>query len=154
MSKMLNDAKNVPFFEKSSRSTLKHYKSTRFCWGAVCKELVWKEKIVIIKLDILTTVGPFQGAPPTTTIIREGEHKVTPQEVEVVQHGKEVRKICLYNQLSPPHLRQVYPSLKSLFIKQRLSVRENLAGRLKFFQENWQLIRSDLAILEIVRGWR
>lgn len=34
--------------------------------------MVWKEKIVIIKLDILTTVGPFQGAPPTTTIIREG----------------------------------------------------------------------------------
>ena len=33
-------------------------------------------------------------------------------------------------------------------------LRGNLAGRLKFFQENWKLITSDLAILEIVRGWR
>ena len=44
-----------------------------------------------------TTAGPFQGAPPATANIREGEHKVTPQEVEAVQHGKEVRTICLYN---------------------------------------------------------
>ena len=35
-----------------------------------------------------------------------------------------------------------------------MSVRVNLAGRLKLFQENWKLITSDLAILEIVRGWR
>ena len=95
-----------------------------------------------------------QNIPPITTTMEERTAETVVVDSSM---GKEVSNFHIKSVFPPclKNLENVHPSLLGLFPTNYADIAKGkpIAGRLRFFHQNWRILTSDPEILEIVTGW-